>query len=154
MSLNEFKETKYVFLCDKGLEQEKIDELCDQLILLQFNDKSYQRNIGEILERQQGIILSMGEESHKSWYASQKQAISNLSTVKRIYIAKNGSKIDNQKIKEQAGVQYVLKNLPIDYKNAVDFAARLLSDHIGSINISKYARFVAWIKKKICCCGC
>jgi hypothetical protein len=151
--MTEYKENKFVILCDAGLEKAKIDELNDQLVLLQFNDKCYQKNISEILERQQGILLDMGEESHRSWYASQKNAIKDVKQVKRIYIAKNGSKIDIQKVKEQTDVQNVLKNLPLDYKNATDFATRLLSDHIGKVNVGKLTRLARWLKSKIRCCG-
>jgi hypothetical protein len=150
--MTEFKETKFVILHDPKIEQEKLDELNDHLVLQPLNEKSYLKTISEMLERPQGLLIDMGDEAQRSWYSSQKSSIQNLSTVKRIYIAKNGNKIDIQKTKEQTFVQNVLKNLPQGYKNAGDFAARLLSDHIGSIGVGKMTRFWRWLKKKVSCC--
>jgi hypothetical protein len=148
----EFKEQKFVFLCDPKLEQVKVDELNSQMFLLTFSEKSYTLTINEVLDRFQGVLLNVDDETHRSWFASQKGNIRGLQTVKKIYVARNGNKIDVGDIKKQMDVDNVIKNLPLDYKSPADFIKRIMNDHIGSINVGKLVRFGRWLKKKLSCC--
>ena len=137
------KETKLVVVYNK-IDEDDLNVFHSNLFCVTINKNNCTKSLAELLERFDCVLIDLNE--NKNYYATEISTL-NRDIVKVIYLQQKKTSLDTEKIqqlKEQFKADHVLKYLPENFKDGVDFVSKLLHDHIGSVK--RVEKLINWLR--------
>jgi hypothetical protein len=126
------------------IDDEDLSVFHSNLFCVTINKNSSGKSLAELLERFDCVLINM--QDNRNYYATEINTI-NREYVKVVYLQQKKTSLDTDKIKqlkEQYHVDFVLKHLPENIKDGVDFVSKLLHDHMPSIK--RVEKAINWVR--------